>query len=254
VPDLKLPYQICVEAYGVHCVIRTNEATLSPKIRKTLKQYIPGCNFNRVGPDTPHTFSIKVKRSGEGTFFDGEGELLAEAKVDGLLEMLGSKVRITIAEFATQHVFIHSGVVGWKGKAIIIPGRSFKGKSALTAELIKIGARYYSDEYAVIDKRGLVTPFPKDLSLRGIKNAFEQVERSAKRVGGEMGKRAIPIGLVLISEYVESARWNPKEMNSGKGMLELINNCVSIRQNPKFVIPVLSRAAANARFCAGRNP
>jgi uridine kinase len=41
---------------------------------------------------------------------------------------------------------------------IAIPGRSFSGKTSLVTALVRAGAVYYSDEFAVIDRDGLVRP------------------------------------------------------------------------------------------------
>jgi len=83
-----------------------------------------------------------------------------------LFRTLETDLRLYIAESTKQRIFVHAGVVGWQDKAIVIPGRSFSGKSTLVAELVKVGASYYSDEYAVIDAHGYVHPFLKPLELR----------------------------------------------------------------------------------------
>src|SRR5260221_5508655 len=88
------------------------------------------------------------------------------ANLDLALEALESDLRLYVAERARRRVFVHAGVVGWRGRAIVIPGRSFSGKSSLTAELVRAGATYYSDEYAVFDSRGRVHPFAKPLEIR----------------------------------------------------------------------------------------
>ena len=53
----------------------------------------------------------------------------------------------------------HAGVVGWRGRAIVIPGRSHAGKSTLVAELVRRGAVYYCDEFAVLHETGRVHPY-----------------------------------------------------------------------------------------------
>jgi len=57
-------------------------------------------------------------------------------------------------------------VVAWRGRAILLPGRSYVGKSTLVMELVRAGAVYYSDEYAVLDARGRVHPFAQPVALR----------------------------------------------------------------------------------------
>ena len=70
------------------------------------------------------------------------------------------------AEPLRMLIFIHAGVVAQDGVAIALPGVSFAGKTTLVSALVRAGAVYYSDEFAVIDKRGVVNPYPKALSVR----------------------------------------------------------------------------------------
>jgi predicted ATPase len=44
-----------------------------------------------------------------------------------------------VATEAPRRVFVHAGVVGWKGQAILVPGRSYSGKTTLIAALMKAG-------------------------------------------------------------------------------------------------------------------
>ena len=71
-----------------------------------------------------------------------------------------------VAEFSTPHLMMHAGVVAWKGKAIVLPGTSHAGKTTLVTALVEAGATYYSDEYAVLDAKGHVSPYARRLSLR----------------------------------------------------------------------------------------
>jgi len=48
---------------------------------------------------------------------------------EDLLDQFESHLQLTIAEYAPRRVFVHAGVVEWKGQAIVIPGMSFSGKS-----------------------------------------------------------------------------------------------------------------------------
>ena len=36
-----------------------------------------------------------------------------------------SVARLSVAELAPRRVFVHAGVVGWKGRAIVVPGPTF---------------------------------------------------------------------------------------------------------------------------------
>jgi hypothetical protein len=79
--------------------------------------------------------------------------------------VLESEIRQWVAKTAKKRTFVHAGVVNWHKRAIVIPGRSRSGKTTFVAELVKAGASYLSDEFAVLDSRGRVHPFAKPLSI-----------------------------------------------------------------------------------------
>ncbi len=86
--------------------------------------------------------------------------------LEAALRIFESDLQLYVADMAPDRVFVHAGVVVCQGRGILLPGRSFSGKSTLVAELIRAGAEYYSDEYAVLDSTGSVHPYPRPLSIR----------------------------------------------------------------------------------------
>ena len=87
------------------------------------------------------------KRKGVRPFHIGYrnvARLARSLKLEAVLQAIESDLQLYVAENARRRVFIHAGVVAWKGKAILIPGRSFTGKTTLVAELVKAGASYYA--------------------------------------------------------------------------------------------------------------
>src|SRR6185436_9805672 len=115
---------------------------------------------------------------------------------DDLLEQFESHLQLTVAEFAPRRVFVHAGVVAWNGTAILIPGSSFSGKSTMVAELLRAGATYYSDEYAVIDEHGRVHPYPRELRIRSIESLWPK-RIDARTFGSQPGSKPLHLGLVL---------------------------------------------------------
>ena len=61
---------------------------------------------------------------------------------------------------------VHAGAVLFGNRAVLLPGKSFAGKSSLVAELLRRGATCLSDEYALIDGAGIVHAYPRPLLLR----------------------------------------------------------------------------------------
>src|SRR5262245_19020799 len=109
-----------------------------------------------------------------------------------VLDAFESHVQLTVAEHAPRRVFVHAGVVGWKDRAILIPGLSHSGKTTLVERLVRSGATYYSDEYAILDERGLVHGYPRPLGMRAA-NSFESRKVTAEEIGAEIGKKPLRI-------------------------------------------------------------
>lgn len=236
-----------IESFGVKIKISTNTIEGIESIRKIISEYLPKC-FQEIDEiETENHFRLKQNPSGKDSLYKNGDKIFTRTDRQVALEQLGSQVRLTVAEFAVGSVFIHAGVVCWKDKAIIFPGKSFSGKTSLTAALVKCGAIYYSDEFAILDEDGLVHPFPKTLSVRGEIDAYTQVEYPVEALGGTAGKYKIPVGMVLITEYKENARWNPRILSNGEGIMEIIKNTVSIRNNPNFVLSVLNKMSKRSQ-------
>ena len=181
----------------------------------------------------------------------GDHVRIARTKdVDEVFDTLESDLRLVVAEFAHNRVFVHAGVVGWKGHAILIPGRSYSGKSTLVSELVKAGATYYSDEFAVLDARGRVHPFRKPLEIRE-EGQFKQTRVSIDELGGRTGTKPLPVGLVLVSQYKQGIRWRPRRLSPGEGVLALLANTVSARRSPEKALAALERAVSNAQILKG---
>jgi hypothetical protein len=167
-----------------------------------------------------------------------------------LFERLGAIVSLDVADASPNRTFVHAGVVGWGNSAILIPGRSFSGKTTLVAELIRAGATYYSDEFAVIDRDGLVGPYARPLQVRE-NGSHRQVQRAVEEFGAVAGRKPLPVRLILISRYRPDARWNPRQLSPGIGLLKLLDNTVSARRSPAIALSTLKQVVSGALIARG---
>ena len=163
---------------------------------------------------------------------------------DDLINDFNSLASLAIAELSDEKLFIHAGVVEWKGKAILLPGRSHSGKTTLVAELVKCGASYYSDDFAVIDKQGYVTAYQKPLSIRK-PGEYRQTDVPVEEIGGEIGNTRLPVGLIVLSQYKKYAKWKPQYLSPGIGLLLLLANTHSTQRAPDRAIKVLKRVISD---------
>lgn len=241
-------------AYGVRAGVRVSDAALVPSLFDLLP---PGWKISRAA-SVERLYSLVAggayARAGGRRYslLYGDAERLARTHdLTEALDALESDLKLYVAEGARRRVFVHAGVVGWRGAAILLPGRSFAGKTTLVAALVRAGADYYSDEYAVLDGRGLVHPYTRPLSLRreGEPGARERVRASA--LGGREGARPLEVGLLVFSRYEPGARWRPRALSPGRGVLELLSHTVSARRRPERALAALGLAARGARALKG---
>lgn len=231
--------------YGVKVGIETNRKYLLDDIKAQLPEIFP-VEFSEIKyVEAERFFAIKhIGNEAYKLYFDNEEPEEGTLRLRCVNYFL-SHLRIKTVEYAESKVFLHAGVVGWNGEAIIIPGNSHDGKTTLVKELVKIGAEYYSDEYAVLDENGFVHPFPKTLSVRGIIDDYSQKEIKAEEFG-QTGIEPIPVGLVLITKYEKSAKFKPEKLSKGKAILEILPHTLPIRFNAEFSLFVLNKILSRA--------
>ena len=238
-------------SYGRRIGIRTND----PKIVDRLTELLPP-HTKAGGQRVEHLYSLVVggaRRSSSARRYNlvyADAVRVARSMdLDAVLEVLESDLQLYVADMARRRVFVHAGVVGWNGRAIVIPGRSHSGKSTLVAALLEAGATYYSDEYAVLDERGRVHPYAKPLALR-----HESGGRTGKlqyNHEGGAGVKPLQVGLVVVTNHRAGARWRPRPMSQGRAIMALLAHTVSARRQPKRALAILPKVTAQAVFLKG---
>ena len=247
VTDLSQNGRFTFESYGFRVSLESSNADLLAKAAVTAEKALLGRISIIENPlsDLGYRFSFELV---DGVYHMYQnGELTSNSQYEfGTFKYFNSILRLTVAENAVDTVFVHAGVVGWRNRAIIFPGRSFRGKTTLVAELIGLGAVYYSDEYAVLGSDGLVYPFPRDLSIRNYVVQYDEVDVPAAFFGAQIGEEPVKVGSVIITEFDETAAWNPKLLTIGQGILETIPHTIPINEDAELSLKILNIAFNNA--------
>jgi hypothetical protein len=232
------------DAYGVRVGVRVNK----PAILSRLARLFPPGSKLTASPLVDQMYSLwlgerRAHARGFHLLYAGVARRARTTSLDELLDAFEADLRLSVATAARRRVFVHAGVVGWRGRAIVLPGRSGSGKTTLVVELVRAGATYYSDEFAVIDERGRVHPFAKPLSIRDGTRIRKQC---AEELGGTVGTAPLPIGLIAFSAYRPGARWRPVPLSPGQGLLALIPHTVPVRRWPRASLAALQRVVEGA--------
>jgi hypothetical protein len=231
---------LVVEAYGVTIEVAVEAPGLMPRVREILP---PGWE-----PGDPSRVRSRFVIDGDGELRADDELVLSGVDEPALLGALDSAMRSVIAQKAPDRVFIHAGAVARGGRAILLPGATWSGKTTLVAALVRAGAEYLSDEFAVLDSAGRVHPYPKPLSLRP-HQSWAQVEIRAGEVGA-VGSGPAEVAVIASTRYAAvEAALGPG--SAGEAAIALFEHAVAARARSAAVLEAVRAAATDAVYLEG---
>lgn len=237
--------QVSLRAYGVSLSVRVSEPALEPGVAALL----PPGHVSADPREAAARFSLERHESLD-TFRVLEDDETVVAGVDlaAALDALDGSIRLFIAANAPEFVFVHAGVVADRGRGLVLPGATQTGKTELVAALVRAGATYYSDEFAVLDAEGRVHPYAKPLARRapGGRRAV-----SAEDLGGTAGAVPVPVALIAATPYEPEALSHPRRVSRANGALLLLAHAGQARRDPERVWSAVLRASEDALVVEG---
>jgi len=232
---------VSLTSYGLAIDINVDDATVLRRMSSVLPpDYVDRAAGGRVDVELavrgrhPHLDVVDA----DGIHARGVGRTRA-------LHVVDTRLRLAIALRAADRIFIHAGVVTLGERALLVPGRSFTGKSTLVAALIEAGATYFSDEYAVLDAEGAVCPYARPLSLRSPDGRSSESVRG-EALGSPAPKGPAAVAMVVATRHRPGAHWAPTPMPVGDTALALLSNAVAARSRPIETMQAISAAARGA--------
>lgn len=234
-----------MSCFGVRIGVRSNR----PLALRSFEEHLPPLTRPTAGSRVDRVFSFRLGRE-EHVLFDDLQEPTRAVRFESLLQAFERRVKLFVAETAPERVFVHAGAVGWQGEAILVPGRSFTGKTTLVRELLRGGAAYYSDEFAVLDLQGRLHPYPQPLGIREERSRAQE-RRRVEELGGVVGTEPLTVGRVLLAPYEAGAQWRPVRVPTTEGVQALLDNTAPTRNRAATVHTALRRALVGARVLRG---
>lgn len=235
----RTPVEVTGEAFGVG-------VRLSAADRGLLQEMISWLPPQwHEGGDGVHPASFSLTQTAADAYeLDLNGSLLKGLSRASAIDEYERALRNHIAAAApAEHVFIHAGVVAHAGRAIVIPGPSFSGKTTLVSALVEAGASYLSDEYAVIGRDGLVHPYPKPISKRVDRRGTPKQHHLPQSLGAVVADRPTPLGMVACTQYRRGAEWDPEEITPAQAALELLQHSRAPQDRARDTLASLAAAA-----------
>ena len=242
----RVTYVFDVRAFGCNIRVETNCLETHIILERYVLPSLPRADRATIQPD----IVVRVVRVAENLQLLVDDVVVTSASnakslVPALIRVLDEAV---IQRLTTLRA-VHAGVVVWGERALLLPGVSHAGKSSLVAELLRRGATYFSDEYALIDSEGRVHPYPRPLLLRN--GCPEQFPVLPGECNASVGDAPVPVGWILSLEYKPAGTWSVAAVPQSEGVLTLLRNTPHVLAESRNMVGAFQRAVAGASCYAG---
>ncbi len=146
-------------------------------------------------------------------------------------DRLESDLGLFAAERVADRVAVHAALAVVDGRAIVLPGRSFTGKTTLGLALAEAGAVLATDEYALVDPTsGLVTGWPRPARIR-VGAGESRREPVAPSIP------PTPVALVGLlrhdSGHGEDPAVTPESLSRADAVVRILDETVCARSRPE---------------------
>ncbi len=231
--------------FRIGCVSVSVRCVHVPSMRAFRRLY-SACTLATAARDA---ISVEILRTRDGKSLRRRYEVWADGvkrftvwNVDEIVPHIEWAINWQIMLFHPRFYLVHAGVVEIDGAGVILPAAPGSGKTTLTAGLIARGARYLSDEFAMIDPETLrLQPYPKALCVK--EGSFEVLDRLGAgmsgrpvfckgkkgrvvlirpdEVGGEVSE-GCPVRHIMFCQYAADRKPSITPISRADGVLRLV--------------------------------
>lgn len=235
------PAAVGFDVYGMSgCV-----TVPSPDLVRRVVSLLPIHATSREPRPDDRQFAIETDADGNHVVVDGREVVNRQTTLEGALFMLNRHLAYVAIGNARDHLLVSAGVVGVGGRAIVLPGPTRIGKTQLVAALLRAGATYYTDDYAVFDEQGRARPYPSRLLMRG-----GEGRKTPESLGAERGEDLIPVAVIALVRFAPDGAWSVRRRTPAEGALMLLQAAYGL-EDPSAMLPISRRAAGRAIVLEG---
>lgn len=239
--DETTPHHLLFESFGVSLMVCAS----TEEVLARIEPHLPLERADGGSILTAHRLGIVSEDDLTFSVYNAGNRVSARGDLELALVALEDQVRSYISLHAPGLVFVRAGVVGHEGRALVITGDSFSGKTTLVAALVRAGAQYYSDEFAVIDAEGRAHPFA-NAHPDGAQHDLDPEEHLAA-----VGREPLPVGLIAVTDFSPDAEWLPMELTGATAALELLAHTPTVTTRPDEAMEAITRALDGAVVLKG---
>jgi len=229
---------------------RRFELTIPVWFHDAVTARLVGTRWDLTDGEPEATWRLR-HRPGAGWQSMRDGRPLSRAEgPEDAIERLVTDIELWIAMTSTDVVFLHAGVLSRRGRALVVPGHRLAGRTTLVAALVRAGAGYLSDLYAVLDADGRVHAYPRPFPLGRPTTPGLYGGPHALAAGPPPDAPPVDVGMVARLAYHPDG-WRAEPLTRGQATLALIDAAVAGEARTAEVAAVATAAVRDAVALAG---
>lgn len=150
-------------------------------------------------------------------------------------------------------LWLHGAVAGWKGRAIILPGKRGRGKSTLVTALCARGATFLTDDILPLDPASLhVHPFPRVPEIRhdpGREMPADwllEVPKTEIALDDRIERSPLPVGAIILPRAGRSGGVSLEPATPAEAILEIAEGCWNFEAHGANAVATLSRLVSGS--------
>jgi hypothetical protein len=235
---------IAFKSFGASITVQVEPEDLMDRLRELLPPGAVETDLSRA--DASYSITRVYSRSGDCYNVLRESTVLTKrAPLTKALLVLSNSLHFAVARHAHNVLFLHSGVIAWGGRALLLPGSSRAGKSTLVEALVRQGATYLSDECAPLTSDARVHPYRKPIWLRSDHPRAGLHPFRGNAPAAEVTP-TYPVASILFTKFRAGSVWEPQKLMPGQALLGLVASAVVAATQPEPTLSCLTRLVASA--------
>lgn len=238
------PLQLC--AFGCHIRATASTQDCHEILQRYIFPSIPRLDASSAAAD----LRIQLEKADDQfRLLLNENEVSVATEPSQLIPDLIHAIDEAIVSTLSTLRAVHAGAVQLGDRVLLLPGFSHAGKSSMVAELLRRGATYFSDEYALIDADGRVHAYPRPMLQRN--GGSHQVPVLAEESGVPVASSAAQVGWIMEMRYRPGSVWNLTPVAQSAGLLILLRHTPHLVAECPDLIDKFQRAASGAQCFVG---
>jgi hypothetical protein len=247
---------LAFDCHGARLGVRLTDPAALERVRCVLP---PGAQ-TLAAPDVDVLYSFVVGGQMFGSpvrrfhvLYVGVVRLARTLDLDVAVAALATDLHRAVSS-AARRVFVSAGVVVVDGRAIVILGPRGSGRTTLVRALLRSGATFASDMFAVFDEWGQIHPYAAPAPIfpdYGVGGSGQRAELALLAYDGGAASAPVPLGLVVETRYRPGAQWQPDAGTPAQAVLALMRHAVHSAILPAVTLKTLGVAVARASMLRG---